>query len=175
MTNHLPLSVRVPIEQDNPSIMRDEEKCIKCGMCKNVCTEKIGVHGTYSFEDTNGRAICINCGQCANVCPVNSITEKYEYQEVRDAIKEKRGTVIVSTSPSVRVAIGEEFGLPAGTFTEGKMVALLKKLGVDYVLDTNFSADLTIVEEASELIERIKNNGPLPQFTSCCPAWVKYV
>ena len=175
MSNHLPLSVRVPIELDNPSIMRDEEKCIKCGMCKNVCTEKIGVHGTYSFEDTNGRAICINCGQCANVCPVNSITEKYEYQEVRDAIEEKRGTVIVSTSPSVRVAIGEEFGLPAGTFTEGKMVALLKKLGVDFVLDTNFSADLTIVEEASELVERIKNGGVLPQFTSCCPAWVKYV
>ena len=67
MSDHLPLSVRVPIELDNPSIMRDEEKCIKCGMCKNVCTEKIGVHGTYSFEDTNGRAICINCGQCANV------------------------------------------------------------------------------------------------------------
>ena len=175
MTNHLPLSVRVPIEQDNPSIMRDEKKCIKCGMCKNVCTEKIGVHGTYSFEETGGKAICINCGQCANVCPVNSITEKYEYQEVRNAIKEKRGTVIVSTSPSVRVAIGEEFGLPAGTFTEGKMVALLKKLGVDFVLDTNFSADLTIVEEASELVERIKNGGVLPQLTSCCPAWVKYV
>ena len=175
MTNHLPLSVRVPIEQDNPSIMRDEKKCIKCGMCKNVCTEKIGVHGTYSFEETGGKAICINCGQCANVCPVNSITEKYEYQEVRNAIKEKRGTVIVSTSPSVRVSIGEEFGLPAGTFTEGKMVALLKKLGVDFVLDTNFSADLTIVEEASELVERIKNGGVLPQFTSCCPAWVKYV
>ena len=172
---HLPLSVRVPIELDNPSIMRDEEKCIKCGMCKNVCTEKIGVHGTYSFEDTGNKAICINCGQCANVCPTGSITEKYEYQDVRRAIKEKRGTVIVSTSPSVRVAIGEEFGLPPGTFTQGKMVALLKKLGVDYVLDTNFSADLTICEEASELLDRIQNGGILPQFTSCCPAWVKYV
>ena len=172
---HLPLSVRVPIELDNPSIMRDEEKCIKCGMCKNVCTEKIGVHGTYSFEDTGNKAICINCGQCANVCPTGSITEKYEYQNVRKAIKEKRGTVIVSTSPSVRVAIGEEFGLPPGTFTQGKMVALLKKLGVDYVLDTNFSADLTICEEASELLDRIQNGGILPQFTSCCPAWVKYV
>ncbi|MCI7607172.1 MAG: 4Fe-4S binding protein, partial [Spirochaetales bacterium] len=175
MASHLPLSVRVPIELDNPSIKRNEEKCIKCGMCKNVCTEKIGVHGTYDFRDTGNKAICINCGQCANVCPVGSITEKYEYQEVRKAIKEKRGTVIVSTSPSVRVAIGEEFGLPSGTFTEGKMVALLKKLGVDYVLDTNFSADLTIVEEASELVERIKTGGPLPQFTSCCPAWIKYV
>ena len=172
---HLPLSVRVPIELDNPSIMRDEEKCIKCGMCKNVCTEKIGVHGTYSFEDTGNKAICINCGQCANVCPTGSITEKYEYQDVRKAIKEKRGTVIVSTSPSVRVAIGEEFGLPPGTFTQGKMVALLKRLGVDYVLDTNFSADLTICEEASELLDRIQNGGILPQFTSCCPAWVKYV
>ena len=97
---HLPLSVRVPIELDNPSIMRDEEKCIKCGMCRNVCTEKIGVHGTYSFEDTGNKAICINCGQCANVCPTGSITEKYEYQNVRKAIKEKRGTVIVSTSGS---------------------------------------------------------------------------
>ena len=172
---HLPLSVRVPIEKDNPSIMRHEDKCIKCGMCKNVCTEYIGVHGTYSFEDTGNKAICINCGQCANSCPTGSITEKYEYQDVRRMVKEKRGTVIVSTSPSVRVAIGEEFGLPPGTFTEGKMVALLKKLGVDYVLDTNFSADLTICEEASELIDRIQNGGVLPQFTSCCPSWVKYV
>ena len=172
---HLPLSVRVPIEKDNPSIMRHEDKCIKCGMCKNVCTEYIGVHGTYSFEDTGNKAICINCGQCANSCPTGSITEKYEYQDVRRLVKEKRGTVIVSTSPSVRVAIGEEFGLPPGTFTEGKMVALLKKLGVDYVLDTNFSADLTICEEASELIDRIQNGGVLPQFTSCCPSWVKYV
>ena len=172
---HLPLSVRVPIEKDNPSIMRHEDKCIKCGMCKNVCTEYIGVHGTYSFEDTGNKAICINCGQCANACPTGSITEKYEYQDVRRMVKEKRGTVIVSTSPSVRVAIGEEFGLPPGTFTEGKMVALLKKLGVDYVLDTNFSADLTICEEASELIDRIQNGGVLPQFTSCCPSWVKYV
>ena len=175
MSKHLPLSVRVAIEKDNPSIKRDESKCIKCGQCKNICTEQIGVHGTYDLLKTGDNAICINCGQCANVCPTNSITEVYEYQSVKEAIRNKEKTVIVSTSPSVRVALGEEFNLPAGTFSEGKMISLLRKLGVDYVLDTNFGADLTIVEEASELIERIKENRNLPQFTSCCPAWVKYV
>ena len=174
MSKHLPLSVRVAIEKDNPSIKRDESKCIKCGQCKNICTEQIGVHGTYDLLKTGDNAICINCGQCANVCPTNSITEVYEYQSVKEAIRNKEKTVIVSTSPSVRVALGEEFNLPAGTFSEGKMISLLRKLGVDYVLDTNFGADLTIVEEASELIERIKENRNLPQFTSCCPAWVKY-
>ena len=169
------LEVRVPIEEDNPSIVRDEGKCIKCGMCKEVCTQKIGVHGTYTFEHTNGKAVCIHCGQCANVCPIDSITEKYEYRDVKAAVKDSEKIVIVSTSPSVRVALGEEFGMPAGSFVEGKMVALLRKLGVNYVLDTNFAADLTIVEEASELIERItKREKPLPQFTSCCPAWIKF-
>lgn len=173
---HLSMDIRVPIDPDNPSIVRDENKCIKCGMCKDVCTEKIGVHGTYTLEQTNGNAVCINCGQCANVCPVNSITERYEYEQVRDAVRNPNKIVVVSTSPSVRVALGEEFGMSDGSFVQGKMVALLRKLGVDYVLDTNFAADLTIVEEASELIERItKQRGPLPQFTSCCPAWVKFV
>ena len=173
---HESLDVRVPIELDNPSIIRNESLCIHCGRCKEVCTEKIGVHGTYSFQETKDTAICIHCGQCANVCPVDSITERYDYPKVLDAIKNENQIVIVSTSPSVRVSLAEAFGYPSGTFVEGKMVALLKALGVDYVLDTNFAADLTIVEEASELIERItKNRGPLPQFTSCCPAWVKFV
>ena len=172
---HLPLSVRVPIELDNPSICRNEEKCIKCGQCKEVCTKDIGIHGTYTFAQTGGKAICINCGQCSNVCPTNSITEVYEYEQVKKAIADPDKIVIVSTSPSVRVALGEEFGMAKGAFVQGKMVALLRALGVDYVLDTNFAADLTIVEEASELIERItKKTKPLPQFTSCCPAWVKF-
>ena len=172
--DHFPLNVRVPIEPDNPSIVRAEEKCIKCGMCKEVCTNEIGVHGTYTFEQTCGEAVCINCGQCANICPVDSITEKYEYVSVKEAIKDPYKVVIVSTSPSVRAALGEEFGMPG--FVQGKMVALLRKLGVNFVLDTCFAADLTIVEEASELIERVtKQTAPLPQFTSCCPAWVKYV
>ncbi|MGI6070033.1 MAG: rubrerythrin [Blautia sp.] len=173
--NHLPKSVRVPIELDNPSIMRNEELCIKCGQCRDICTEYIGVHNTYRLEDTGNRAVCINCGQCANVCPVSSITEKYEYDAVKKAIADPDKVVIFNTSPSVRIALGEEFDLPDGSFVQGKMVALLRRLGGDYVLDTNFSADLTIVEEASELIARVtKQTAPLPQFTSCCPSWVKY-
>ena len=175
MEKHLPMSVRVPIEPDNPSIHREESLCIKCGMCKEVCTAQIGVHGTYSLADTGGKAICIHCGQCANVCPPASITEVYEYPAVRAAVKDPEKVVIVSTSPSVRAALGEEFGMPKGEFVQGKMVALLRALGADYVLDTNFCADLTILEEASELIQRITTGDkPLPQFTSCCPAWIKF-
>lgn len=173
---HLAESIRVPIELDNPSIMRDEALCIKCGQCKEVCEKFIGVHGTYKLKDTNNTAVCINCGQCANVCPTSSITEKYEYQAVKKAIEDPEKIVIFSTSPSVRVAIGEEFGEEDGKFLQGKMVSLLRKLGADFVLDTNFAADMTILEEASELIERVtKKSAPLPQFTSCCPAWVKYL
>ena len=175
MEKHLPMSVRVPIEQDNSSIRREESLCIKCGMCKEVCTAQIGVHGTYSLAETGGKAICIHCGQCANVCPPASITEVYEYPAVRAAVKDPEKVVIVSTSPSVRAALGEEFGMPKGSFVQGKMVALLRALGADYVLDTNFCADLTILEEASELIQRITTGDkPLPQYTSCCPAWVKF-
>ena len=173
---HLSESIRVPIELDNPSIMRDESLCIKCGQCKEVCEKFIGVHGSYKLSDTGDIAVCINCGQCANVCPTSSIIEKYEYEFVKKAINDPEKIVIFSTSPSVRVAIGEEFGEEDGEFLQGKMISLLRKLGGDYVLDTNFGADLTILEEASELIERIVNGrGPLPQFTSCCPAWVKYL
>ncbi|MCI5774453.1 MAG: [FeFe] hydrogenase, group A [Erysipelotrichaceae bacterium] len=175
MSKHMPLDLRVAIEPDNPSIIRHEDLCVQCGMCKDICTNKISVHGFYTLEDTNDTAICINCGQCANVCPMESITERYEYEEVKKHIADEDKIVIVSTSPSVRVALGEAFGMPAGEFVEGKMVALLRKLGFNYVLNTNFAADLTIMEEASELVERIKNNQRLPQFTSCCPAWVKYV
>ena len=175
MAEHLPLSVRVPIEADNPSICRKEELCIKCGQCREVCTNEIGVHSTYSFEQTEGKAICIHCGQCANVCPTASITEVYEYPDVKAAIADPDKIVIVSTSPSVRVALGEEFGMAKGSFVQGKMIALMRALGADYVLDTNFAADLTIVEEASELVRRITTGDkPLPQFTSCCPAWVKF-
>lgn len=109
------------------------------------------------------------------MCPTSSITEVFDYKKVEDAINDKDKIVIVSTSPAVRVSLGEEFNMDDGSFVQGKMIALLRKLGFKYVLDTNFAADMTIVEEASELVERItKNNKPLPQFTSCCPAWVKY-
>lgn len=172
---HLPLSIRVPIEEDNPSIRRWEEKCIRCGMCKEVCSQKMGVHGTYTWEQTQGKAVCIYCGQCANVCPVDSITERDEVPAVQAAIADPEKVVVVSTSPAVRVALGEAFGQEPGAFVEGKMVALLRALGADYVLDTNFAADLTVVEEASELLRRIQEQKqPLPQFTSCCPGWVHF-
>lgn len=176
MSKHKFVDIRIPIENDNPSIQRNEDLCIKCGQCRYVCENDIAVGRLYDLESTCDKAICINCGQCADICPVDSITEVYEYQAVRDAIKDPNKIVIFSASPSVRVALGEEFNLPAGTFIEGKMVAALRALGADYVLDTNFAADLTIMEEASELVERItKKTAPLPQFTSCCPAWVKFV
>lgn len=176
MSKHLGMDIRVPIECDNPSIQRDEEKCIKCGQCKNICQDYIGVHGTYSLEDTLDRAVCINCGQCANVCPVSSIHETYEYPFIQEDMKNSDKIIIFNTSPSVRIALGEEFGMEDGTFVEGKMIALLRKLGAKYVLDTNFSANLTILEEGTELIRRLtKQTKPLPQFTSCCPAWVKYL
>ena len=176
MSKHLGMDIRVPIECDNPSIQRDEEKCIKCGQCKNICQDYIGVHGTYTLEKTGDKAVCINCGQCTNVCPVSSIHETYEYQLIQEEMKDPDKIIIFNTSPSVRIALGEEFGMADGSFVEGKMVALLRKLGARYVLDTNFSADLTILEEGTELIRRLtKQTKPLPQFTSCCPAWVKYL
>ena len=172
---HESQSIRVAIDADNPSIQRKEELCIRCGQCKNICNDFISVNNHYDLESTGQVSVCVNCGQCVKVCPVNSLVGKDEYPDVEKAILDDSKVVIVSTSPSVRVGLGDEFGYPNGTFLEGKMVALLKKLGVDYVLDTNFSADLTICEEATELIERLKGNGmPLPQFTSCCPAWVKF-
>ena len=175
MSKHLSPEIRVPIEKDNISIFRDEDKCIKCGQCRDMCRDYIGVLGHYSLSDTNERAVCINCGQCANVCPVESISEVKEYRQVAEAVADPDKIVIFSTSPSVRAALGEEFGMGGGAFVQGKMVSLLRALGADYVLDTNFAADLTILEEASELIERVtRGNKPLPQFTSCCPAWVKF-
>ena len=176
MTKHLFSDIRIPVSESNPSIFRHEDLCIKCGQCRRVCEDSVVVGKLYHLSETNDEPICINCGQCTNVCPVNSLTEKEEYQKVKAAVQDPGSIVIFSTSPSVRVGLGESFGLPNGSFVEGKMVAALRALGADYVLDTNFAADLTIIEEASELVSRItKKTAPLPQFTSCCPAWVKFV
>lgn len=175
MGKHLSESIRVPIEADNPAIRRIENLCIKCGQCRDICRDYISVLGYYDLSKTNDTAVCIHCGQCANVCPVSSITETPEMDAVIAAAKDPDKVLIVSTSPSVRVSLGEAFGMQRGSFVVGKMIALLRKLGADYVLDTNFAADMTIVEEASELVERLTtHNKPLPQFTSCCPAWVKF-
>lgn len=166
-------NIRVAISENNVSIKRDECKCIKCGECARVCSKIESVNNNYNINKSKN-PICVNCGQCVKICPTNSISGCEEYTNVKQQICSNK-IVIVSTAPAVRVALGDEFGLKRGSFVEGKMVALLKKLGFKYVLDTNFGADVTIMEEAQELIERLNNNQNLPLFTSCCPSWVKFV
>ena len=153
---------KVKISEDNYSLQRIDEKCIDCGTCLDTC-QKLN---NLSCGD------CVNCGQCILACPMGALQPKFNYKEVLANIHDEEKIVVVSTSPAVRVAIGDEFGYEAGEFLEGKMVGVLKKLGFDYVFDTTFAADLTIMEEASELIKRIKENNNLPMYTSCCPSWV---
>ena len=174
MSKHLSMDVRVPIEEGNPAIRRIESLCIKCGQCRDVCQKQISVGHHYDLLKTGDTAICIHCGQCANVCPTGAITEIQDWMQVQSVIQDSCKTVIAITSPSVRVSLGEEFGMQPGSYVEEQMVGSLRALGFDYVFDTTFAADLTIMEEASELIERIQTKQPLPQFTSCCPAWVKF-
>ena len=164
---------QVPVEPDNPAIRRYMSMCFHCGNCKWTCLDQAGVLDRYSYEDTGNKAICIYCGQCAVECPGFAMSEREDYQSVINAIHDEDKIVIASTSPSVRASISQAFGRGA-EFAQGKLVALLKRLGFDYVLDTNFGADLTIMEEATELVDRIKNGGVLPQFTSCCPSWVRF-
>ena len=160
---------RVNIDNDNCCINRILEKCINCGACSRTCENIVGIK--YDKSKCNG--ICINCGQCILTCPTGALTPKYDYQTVMDFIKDPDYRVAVLTSPACRVSLGDAFGLEHGKFVEGKMVAALKKLGFDYVFDTTFGADMTSVEEAHELKERLSENR-LPMFSSCCPSWVKY-
>ncbi|SFR16133.1 [FeFe] hydrogenase, group A [Desulfoscipio geothermicus] len=166
---------RVPIEADNPSIVRDDEKCVLCGQCLEVCKNTQTVFGHYGFPLVD-EIVCINCGQCALWCPTGAITERDNTERVLQALKDPEKHVVVQTAPATRVSLGEEFGLAPGTWVMGRQVAALKRLGFDAVFDTNFTADLTIMEEATELIKRIKGDikKPLPQFTSCSPGWVKF-
>ena len=168
------------------SIVRDNSKCIKCRRCIGVCTnvQKIGAIGASMRGDKTvigsvfGKPLhetsCINCGQCINVCPTGALQEKSEIANVFAAINDPEKIVIVQPAPAVRAAIGEEFGLPMGTRCTGKLATALRRLGFDKVFDTNFAADLTIMEEGTELLGRIRNNGVLPMITSCSPGWVKY-
>ncbi|SFG70040.1 [FeFe] hydrogenase, group A [Desulfotomaculum arcticum] len=166
---------RVPIDPDNPSIVRDDEKCVLCGQCLEVCKNTQTVFGYYGFPLVD-ETVCINCGQCALWCPTAAITERDDTQRVKKALDDPDTFVVVQTAPATRVALGEEFGLPPGTWVMGQQVAALRRLGFNAVFDTNFTADLTIMEEATELIKRIKGDikKPLPQFTSCSPGWVKF-
>lgn len=175
MSQHMSVRIRVPIEADNPSIERIESLCVKCGLCSKVCRDPIGVLDRYDLQATGGKAVCIQCGQCANVCPTASIVEKSELEPVQKVLADPSKIVVFTASPAVRVSLGEAFGTAPGAFVQGKMVSLLRRLGADYVFDTDFGADLTVMEEAQELVDRLKNaSGPLPQLTSCCPAWVKF-
>lgn len=161
----------IRISKSNPSITKVVENCINCGLCKKICKEKVGIN----YEDGEVKVpVCINCGQCVINCPADALRPKQTYKWVKELISKKENIMIVSTAPAVRVALAEEFGYEIGTFAEGKMITALRKLGFDYVLDVTFGADLTIMEEAQEFVNRIKNGGKLPQFTSCCPAWIKY-
>ena len=174
------------IDALSPSVVRDNNKCILCRRCVAACEayQSVGVIGANErgFDTYIGSAFnlplvetsCVNCGQCIVACPVGALYEKDSTAEVKAAIADPNKVVVVQPAPSVRAGLGECFGMPIGSEVEGKLAASLRRLGFDYVFDTNFSADLTIMEEGYELIDRVKNGGVLPMITSCSPGWVKF-
>lgn len=176
----------LPIDNTSLSLVRDPNKCILCRRCVNVCAKVQSVYaidiagrGSNSTVSTFlneglGNVECVNCGQCLLVCPTGALTERSEIPDVWKVLGDPDKIVVVETAPAVRVAIGEEFGMPDGTQATGKMAAALRSLGFNKVFDTDFSADLTIMEEGFELIGRIKNGGTLPLITSCSPGWIKF-
>ena len=173
------------VDKLTPSIYRDTSKCVRCGRCVERCKNAHGL-GILGFEKRGFNTVvapaenrsfasspCILCGQCVSVCPTGALMEVSEIAKVDEAMKQGK-FVVVQTAPAVRAALGEEFGMKIGSLVTGKMVSALKRLGFKKVFDTNFAADLTIMEEASELIDRIQNGGVLPMITSCSPGWVNY-
>ncbi len=182
------------IDMFSPSIIKDDRKCIRCQRCVRTCAELQGVNAltvaykgdhmkiSTFFEKAMNDVICTNCGQCVNHCPTGALVEKNYIEEVWEAIADPNKHVIVQTAPAVRVGLGEELGYKPGERLTGKMVAALKRLGFDSVLDTDFTADLTIIEEGTELLTRLKKalvdkdeNVKLPMATSCSPGWIKYI
>ncbi len=174
------------LDESGPSIVRDPNKCILCGDCVRMCEEVqgVGVLGfayrgskikvTPAFNKQLADVECVNCGQCAAVCPTGALYVKNETEKLWDVLHSKDKRAVVQIAPAVRVALGEEFGFAAGEIVTGKIVAALRKLGFDEIYDTGIAADLTVLEETKEFMERLKSGKDLPLFTSCCPAWVKY-
>jgi iron-only hydrogenase group A len=177
---------QVPTDASSPSLIRDPNKCVLCGDCVRMCWEIQGI-GAIDFthrghevtvQPAFGKQLsdveCVNCGQCASVCPTGALTPKSEVDQVWQLLANPKKIVVVQIAPAVRVGLGECFGLKPGEITTGQIVAALKYLGFDQIYDTSFAADLTVIEEGTEFLERKKAGKHLPQFTSCCPAWVKY-
>jgi len=175
------------MDLSSPAIERDPDKCILCGKCVRTCEEVQGVSaisfagrgcrtfiGT-AFNEGMNISSCVYCGQCIKVCPTGALRERSSIKEVWGALNDPEMTVVVQHAPSVSVTVGDAFGVKPGVDMAGAMTTALRRLGFDYVFDTSFSADLTIMEEASELVQRIKTGGKLPMMTSCSPGWIKYV
>ncbi len=175
-----------PLDLSAPYVVRDRDKCINCNRCVAACKKQavgaigpIGrgyaVHVGSAFEMSLMESVCVGCGQCIVACPVGALKERTTVDEVWAALADPNKKVAFFTAPSVRATLGEAFGLPVGTNVEGKMVAAIRRLAPDFVFNMDVTADLTIMEEASELLNRIQTGKPMPMFTSCCPAWVKFV
>lgn len=176
----------MPIDDSNPSLLRDPNRCVLCGDCVRMCAEVQGIaaidfahRGAQvtvgpAFGKSLGEVDCVYCGQCARVCPTGAITPKPDIDAVWAALDDPSKVVVAQVAPAVRVAIGESFGLAAGTVSMGELVAALRDLGFDKVYDTGFAADLTVVEEANEFMQRLDRGETMPQFTSCCPAWIRF-
>ena len=176
-----------PVDYSSPSIVRDPNKCILCGNCVRVCSEiqGVGVLGfahrgteaevTPAFNKKLSQTQCVSCGQCRVFCPTGALTIRTHMDEVYAALGDPNTRVVAQIAPAVRVAVGDAFGLPNGENAMGKVVAALHAMGFDEVFDTSYSADLTVMEESAEFLDRVKNGGKLPLLTSCCPAWVKFV
>lgn len=177
---------QIPIDLSSPSIVRDPNKCILCGDCVRTCDEIQAVGAidfafrgakaevTPAFGKPLGETDCVGCGQCRVVCPTGAISVHTNVTDVWDAIADPNIRVVAQIAPAVRLAVGDKFGIPKGTNTMGKLVAAMRTMGFDKIYDTNFGADLTIMEESKELAERLERGEKLPLFTSCCPGWVKF-
>ena len=177
----------LPLDVSSPSLVRDPNKCVLCGDCVRICEEVQSVGAIdFSYRGSQTMVIpsfgkdldkveCVNCGQCARICPTGALTPKSEVDEVWGALNDPEKVVVAQVAPAVRVAIGEIFGLEPGVTSTGQVAAALRAIGFDRVFDTSFTADLTVIEESNEFIKRVERNEGIPQFTSCCPAWVKFV